>query len=141
MSQAMVAKGQYPTQLTAGAFLDALKLNGQADRCVAVFSEMMDADVDVGTVCFNIVVSALVQVRSRCDHESCLRARIPDIGPECNLHRYFAYGIMSFVVPAQFSDRQSGWHRYLRFWIFCCYVVCVLLILAQLFHFIPVFVC
>lgn len=61
--QTMLAKGQTPTQHTAGAFLDALKLNGQADRCVTVFSEMMDSGVDVGDVCFNIVVSALVKVR------------------------------------------------------------------------------
>lgn len=58
----MVAKGQPPTQHTAGAFLDALKLSKRPDRCVAVFSEMMDVGVDLGDVCFNIVVSALVQV-------------------------------------------------------------------------------
>lgn len=60
--QSMVAKGQSPTQHTAGAFLDALKLSNKPDRCIAVFREMMDVGVDLGDVCFNIVVSALVQV-------------------------------------------------------------------------------
>lgn len=58
----MLAKAQPPTQRTAGAFLDALKLDGQADRCVAVFSQMAVNGVDLGDVCFNIVISALVQV-------------------------------------------------------------------------------
>lgn len=62
--QTMRARGQFPTQHTAGAFLDALKLDGQADRCVAVYNEMVDGDVDLGCVCFNIVVSALVQVQT-----------------------------------------------------------------------------
>lgn len=60
----MLANGQTPTQHTAGAFLEALKLCGRADRCLAVFSEMADVGVDLGNVCFNIVVSALVQVRA-----------------------------------------------------------------------------
>lgn len=59
----MLYKGQLPTQRTAGAFLDALKLSGRADRCVAVFNELTDGGVDLGHVCFNIVVSALVQAR------------------------------------------------------------------------------
>lgn len=42
--------------------MDALKLDGQVDRCVAVYKEMVGGDVDLGCVCFNIVVSALVQV-------------------------------------------------------------------------------
>lgn len=65
--QALLAKGQLPTQQTAGAFLDALKLNRQTDRCVAVFSEMIAGGADVGNVCFNIVVSALVQVWVACE--------------------------------------------------------------------------
>lgn len=60
----MLARGQRPSQHTAGAFLDALKRNRQADRCVSVYAEMMDSGVDLGGVCFNIVVSALVQVRA-----------------------------------------------------------------------------
>lgn len=64
----MLARGQRPTQHTAGAFLDALKRNRQADRCISVFAEMMDRGVDVGDVCFNIVVSALVQVRTTPKH-------------------------------------------------------------------------
>lgn len=60
----MLDRGQRPTQHTAGAFLDALKRDRQADRCVSAYTEMMDRGVDVGDVCFNIVVSALVQVRT-----------------------------------------------------------------------------
>lgn len=59
----MLANGEPPTQRTAGAFLDALKSSGHAHRCLAAFNEMAAAGVDVGNVCFNIVVSALVQVR------------------------------------------------------------------------------
>lgn len=59
----MRARGQFPTQHTAGAFLDALKLDGRVDRCVAVYDEMVDGDVNLGCVCFNIVVSTLVQVK------------------------------------------------------------------------------
>ena len=58
----MLAGGQFPTEHTAGAFLDALKLDGQTDRCLTAFCEMMDNGVDLGTVCFNIVISALIQV-------------------------------------------------------------------------------
>ncbi|CAM9296218.1 unnamed protein product [Ectocarpus sp. 4 AP-2014] len=58
---AMLDRGQRPTQHTAGAFLDALKRDRQADRCVSAYTEMMDRGVDLGDVCFNIVVSALVQ--------------------------------------------------------------------------------
>ncbi|CAM9125160.1 unnamed protein product [Ectocarpus fasciculatus] len=58
---AMLDRGQRPTQHTAGAFLDALKRDRQADRCVSAYTEMMDKGVDLGDVCFNIVVSALVQ--------------------------------------------------------------------------------
>ncbi|CAM9605381.1 unnamed protein product, partial [Hapterophycus canaliculatus] len=58
---AMLARGQRPSQHTAGAFLDALKRNRQTDRCVSAYAEMMDKGVDLGGVCFNIVVSALVQ--------------------------------------------------------------------------------
>lgn len=64
----MLARGQRPTQHTAGAFLDALKRNRQADRCISVFAEMMDSGVDLGDICFNIVVSALVQVRTTLKH-------------------------------------------------------------------------
>ncbi|CAM9143566.1 unnamed protein product [Scytosiphon promiscuus] len=58
---AMIARGQRPTQHTAGAFLDALKQNRQTGRCVTAYAEMMDIGVDLGGICFNIVVSALVQ--------------------------------------------------------------------------------
>lgn len=58
----MLARGQCPTQHTTGAFLDALKRNGQTERCASVYAELMDSGVDLGDVCFNIVVSALVQV-------------------------------------------------------------------------------
>lgn len=58
----MLTESQFPTEHTAGAFLDALKSDGQTDRCLAAFYEMMDNGVDLGTVCFNIVVSALMQV-------------------------------------------------------------------------------
>lgn len=61
-AQTMLARGQRPTQHTTGAFLDALKRSKQADRCVSVYAEMMDSGVHLGDVCFNIVVSALVQV-------------------------------------------------------------------------------
>ena len=61
-TQKMLAEGQYPTQHTAGAFLDALKSVGQTDRCLGAFSEMMDKGLDLGDVCFNIVVSSLVEV-------------------------------------------------------------------------------
>lgn len=64
----MLARGQRPTQHTAGAFLDALKRDRQADRCVSVYAEMIDNGVDLGDVCFNIVVSALVQVRTTVNH-------------------------------------------------------------------------
>lgn len=64
MAQTMLARGQRPTQHTTGAFLDALKRSRQADRCVSVYAEMMDSGVNLGDVCFNIVVSALVQVRA-----------------------------------------------------------------------------
>eukprot|EP00752_Nemacystus_decipiens_P002229 g2115.t1 len=57
----MLARGQRPTQHTTGAFLDALKRSRQADRCVSVYAGMMDSGVHLGDVCFNIVVSALVQ--------------------------------------------------------------------------------
>lgn len=60
--QTMRARGQCPTQHTTGAFLDALKRNRETDRCVSVYADLMDSGVDLGDVCFNIVVSALVQV-------------------------------------------------------------------------------
>lgn len=60
----MLARGQRPTQHTTGAFLDALKRDRQADRCISVYAEMMDSGICLGDVCFNIVVSALVQVRT-----------------------------------------------------------------------------
>lgn len=60
----MLTEGRFPTEHTAGAFLDALKLDGQTDRCFTVFCEMMENGVDLGVVCFNIVVSALVQVEN-----------------------------------------------------------------------------
>lgn len=64
LPQVMLVNGEPPTQRTAGAFLSALKLSGRSDHCAHVFKEMVEMGVDVGNVCFNIVISALVQVRS-----------------------------------------------------------------------------
>ncbi|CAM9211135.1 unnamed protein product, partial [Choristocarpus tenellus] len=57
----MLNTGQCPTLHTAGAFLDALKTARQADRCVAVSSQLLALGATLSDVCLNIVVAALVQ--------------------------------------------------------------------------------
>ena len=94
----MLTRGQRPTQHTTGAFLDALKRSRQADRCVSVYAEMMDSGVDLGDVCFNIVVSALVQVRNEP-----LRLAFQPIPMDAGCGKCFDF----FLV---YACRISFWH-------------------------------
>lgn len=106
----MLARGQRPTQHTAGAFLDALKRNKQPDRCFSVFTEMMDSGVDLGDVCFNIVVSALVQVRTTAKHErgeGVVRRHL-------QLYEGITSSLVCVFIPTSFTAGHGFLHEGLR---------------------------